>query len=62
MTRKTQPTLPTIKGEVVFEDVCFGYTPDEQVLHNINLTIEPGQKRRPWWGLTGAGKTSLVGP
>ena len=52
-------TLPTIKGEVVFEDVCFGYTPDEQVLHNINLTIEPGQNVA-LVGLTGAGKTSLV--
>ena len=41
--KKDAATLPTIRGEVVFEDVCFGYTPDEQVLHNINLTIEPGQ-------------------
>ena len=57
--KKDAATLPTIKGEVVFEDVCFGYTPDEQVLHNINLTIEPGQNVA-LVGLTGAGKTSLV--
>ena len=52
-------TLPPIKGEVVFEDVCFGYTTEEQVLHNIDLTIQPGQNVA-LVGLTGAGKTSLV--
>ena len=51
--------LPTIKGEVVFDDVCFGYTAEEQVLHNINLTVQPGQNVA-LVGLTGAGKTSLV--
>ena len=41
--RPDAATLPIIRGEVVFEDVCFGYTPDEQVLHNVNLTIQAGQ-------------------
>ena len=57
--REDPVTLPPIKGEIVFDDVCFGYTPDEQVLHNINLTIKPGQNVA-LVGLTGAGKTSLV--
>ena len=52
-------TLPPIEGEVVFDDVCFGYTSEEQVLHNISLTIRPGQNVA-LVGLTGAGKTSLV--
>ena len=52
-------TLPPIRGEVVFDDVCFGYTAEEQVLHNISLTIRPGQNVA-LVGLTGAGKTSLV--
>ena len=51
--------LPSIEGEIVFDDVCFGYTSEEQVLHNINLTIQPGQNVA-LVGLTGAGKTSMV--
>ena len=51
--------LPPIKGEVVFDDVSFGYTPDNNILHNINLHIQPGQNVA-LVGLTGAGKTSLV--
>ncbi len=57
--KKDAHTLPPIRGEIVFDDVCFGYTSEEQVLHNINLTIEPGQNVA-LVGLTGAGKTSLV--
>lgn len=57
--REDAVTLPPIKGEIVFDDVCFGYTSEEQVLHNINLTIQPGQNVA-LVGLTGAGKTSMV--
>jgi len=51
--------LPLIEGEVVFDNVSFGYTPQEEVLHNIDLHIKPGQNVA-LVGLTGAGKTSLV--
>ena len=51
--------LPLIKGDVVFDNVSFGYTPQEEVLHNIELHIQPGQNVA-LVGLTGAGKTSLV--
>ena len=53
------PLLPVVKGEIVFDNVSFGYTPETEVLHNINLLIEPGQNVA-LVGLTGAGKTSLV--
>jgi len=49
----------TAKGEISFENVCFGYSPAEPVLKNINLRIEPG-KRIAIVGPTGAGKSTLV--
>ena len=54
--------IPEVKdGSVVFENVSFSYTKDEQscVLKNINLTIESGQTVGIL-GATGSGKTSLV--
>jgi len=54
--------IPAVKdGSVVFENVSFSYTKDEQscVLKNINLTIESGQTVGIL-GATGSGKTSLV--
>lgn len=49
----------TIKGEVVFKDVSFGYIPEKQVLHNISLYAKPGQKIA-FVGSTGAGKTTIT--
>lgn len=48
-----------IIGEVVFEDVSFGYTEDKTVLHNISLYAKPGQKIA-FVGSTGAGKTTVT--
>lgn len=48
-----------IKGEVVFENVSFGYTPDKQVLKNISLYANSGQKIA-FVGSTGAGKTTVT--
>ena len=51
--------LPRLKGEIEFKNVSFGYTPDEDVLRNINLHVEPGEVVAIV-GPTGAGKTTLA--
>ncbi len=48
-----------LKGEVVFDDVDFGYVPERTVLHNIDLYAKPGQKIA-FVGSTGAGKTTIT--
>jgi len=52
--------LPTpVRGEIVFEDVVFGYNLDEPVLRGVSFRIPAGQSVAVV-GATGAGKTSLV--
>jgi ABC-type multidrug transport system fused ATPase/permease subunit len=51
--------LPTIKGEVSFNNVNFGYEADKDILHDINLTVKPGETVAIV-GQTGSGKSSLV--
>lgn len=51
--------LPSIEGEVVFENVTFGYDPDEPVLHDINIHARPGETIA-LVGPTGAGKSSTI--
>ena len=48
-----------LKGDVVFDDVDFGYNPDKIVLHNVDLYATPGQKIA-FVGSTGAGKTPIT--
>ncbi len=48
-----------LKGDVVFNDVDFGYSDDKVVLHNIKLYAKPGQKIA-FVGSTGAGKTTIT--
>ena len=48
-----------VRGDVVFNDVDFGYIPDKTVLHGIKLYAEPGQKIA-FVGATGAGKTTIT--
>jgi ATP-binding cassette subfamily B protein len=48
-----------IKGEITFENVSFGYTPDKEILHNISFSIKPGQTVAIV-GQTGAGKTTIT--
>ncbi len=48
-----------LKGDVVFDNVDFGYTKDKTVLHNIDLYATPGQKIA-FVGSTGAGKTTIT--
>ena len=52
-------TYTELKGDVVFNDVDFGYTPEKMVLHNIKLYATPGQKIA-FVGSTGAGKTTIT--
>jgi len=47
-------------GRIAFEQVRFGYAPDQLVLRGVDLTIEPGQ-RAALVGLTGSGKSTLLG-
>lgn len=46
-------------GDVVFDDVDFGYVPEKTVLHNVDLYATPGQKIA-FVGSTGAGKTTIT--
>ncbi len=48
-----------LKGDVVFEDVDFGYNDNKIILHDINLYAEPAQKIA-FVGSTGAGKTTIT--
>ncbi len=48
-----------LEGDVVMEDVNFGYTPEKQVLYDIKLYARPGQKVA-FVGATGAGKTTIT--
>ena len=52
-------TYTEVKGDVVFEDMTFGYVPNKTVLHNISLYAKPGQKIA-FVGSTGAGKTTIT--
>ena len=52
-------TLPPIQGEVVFDNVSFGYDDHNMILQNINLKAEPGQ-RIALVGETGAGKSTII--
>ena len=54
-----QKRLQTVKGEVEFEHVRFGYTPDKEIIHDFSEHILPGQKVAIV-GPTGAGKTTIV--
>ena len=48
-----------IDGQVTFDHVRFGYTPDKTVIHDFSCTVQPGQKVAIV-GPTGAGKTTMV--
>ena len=52
-------TYTKLNGEVVFDDVDFGYNDEKIILHNIKLFAKPGQKIA-FVGSTGAGKTTIT--
>ena len=51
--------LEKVKGSVEFDNVTFGYNPDEPVIKGLSARVKPGQ-RVAIVGPTGAGKTTLV--
>ena len=48
-----------IKGRVTFEDVDFSYTPDTELIKDLNVEVEPGMKVAIV-GPTGAGKSTMI--
>ena len=52
-------TYTLLKGDIVMDDVDFGYDENKIVLHNISLYAKPGQKVA-FVGATGAGKTTIT--
>ena len=52
-------TYTKLEGDVTFDDVDFGYTPEKIVLHHIKMYATPGQKIA-FVGSTGAGKTTIT--
>ena len=51
--------LDTINGNITFEDVSFGYSPNEKIIKNLTFEVKKGQKIAII-GETGAGKTTIV--
>lgn len=51
--------LDHIEGHVTFENIQFGYNPDQVIIHNFNCEVKPGQTVAIV-GPTGAGKTTMV--
>jgi ABC-type multidrug transport system fused ATPase/permease subunit len=51
--------LPTVRGEVEFRDVTFGYDPENPVLHHISFHVNPGEIIAIV-GPSGAGKSTIV--
>lgn len=49
----------TVKGNVNFKNICFGYTPEKTTISNFSIDIKSGQKVAIV-GPTGAGKTTIV--
>lgn len=56
---KTPVSLPRCRGEFTFDNVCFAYEKDKQVLTDINLTIQAGEKVA-LVGASGGGKSTIL--
>lgn len=58
-SKSFNPNTHQAKGEIVFDKVSFSYNSSQEVLHEISLTIQPGQKIAIV-GHSGAGKSSFI--
>lgn len=56
---KEERPVPEDGGSLLIEHVDFGYLPGQQVLKDVTLSVEPGQKIA-LVGYNGSGKTTLV--
>lgn len=52
-------TYTRLEGRVILDNVDFGYAPGKQVLYDVSIYAEPGQKIA-FVGATGAGKTTIT--
>ncbi len=61
ITAPVDPHVPAgeVRGEVVFEDVRFSYTPGEEILKGVSFHVPPGQTVA-LVGATGAGKSTIL--
>lgn len=53
------PDISPTRGEIVCENVGFGYNPERRIISGVNLRIQPGQTVA-FVGATGAGKSTLL--
>ncbi|WP_289014671.1 ABC transporter ATP-binding protein [uncultured Granulicatella sp.] len=54
-----KPALPEVHGDVTFKHVSFGYTPEVQLMKDLNIDVKAGETVAIV-GPTGAGKTTVI--
>ena len=59
VTQTDNQPVPTLRGAIRFQNVCFRYSEQEQVLRDFSLDVPPGESVA-LVGHTGAGKSSII--
>ncbi len=54
-----KPAFPEVRGDVTFKHVSFGYTPEVQLMKDLNIDVKAGETVAIV-GPTGAGKTTVI--
>ncbi len=57
--KKDAVTMDEVKGSVDLKNVAFSYVPEQKLIHDLNLSVKPGQ-RVAIVGPTGCGKTTVI--